>query len=249
MLYATGDTHGDWFRLGRDYFPEQKKMTKSDYVIILGDFGIWDGSRREKMMLDWLDSLRFTTLFIDGNHENYDILDQYEDIEWKGGLVNKIRPGVLHLKRGQVYTIDGRRIFTFGGASSHDIPDGILDRDAPDFAARKRWLDAHSGMYRINHESWWARELPSQNELETGLRNLERNSWRVDYIFSHCCPTGIQAALGAAPEIYKPDVLTDYLDIIHNRCNFRLWLFGHLHQNKKVASRCFCLYEQIVRVY
>lgn len=49
MIYVTGDTHGDWkSRLNKDAFPEQREMTKDDYVIVLGDFGIWDNSDREK---------------------------------------------------------------------------------------------------------------------------------------------------------------------------------------------------------
>ena len=43
MIYITGDTHGEVRRLGMDSFPEQKEMTKDDYVIILGDFGlVWE---------------------------------------------------------------------------------------------------------------------------------------------------------------------------------------------------------------
>ena len=48
MINVTGDTHGDWMsRLNINAFPEQKEMTKDDYVIVLGDFGIWDNSKRE----------------------------------------------------------------------------------------------------------------------------------------------------------------------------------------------------------
>ena len=71
MIYATGDTHGGWMhRLNMASFPEQKDMKKDDYVIILGDFGLWDDSRRERQALDWLEGRSFTTLFVDGNHEN-----------------------------------------------------------------------------------------------------------------------------------------------------------------------------------
>ena len=53
MIYATGDTHGGWMhRLNMASFPEQKDMKKDDYVIILGDFGLWDDSRRERQALD-----------------------------------------------------------------------------------------------------------------------------------------------------------------------------------------------------
>ena len=44
MIWVTGDTHGDWIhRVNMDSFPEQREMSKDDYVIILGDF--WDMER------------------------------------------------------------------------------------------------------------------------------------------------------------------------------------------------------------
>ena len=71
MIYITGDIHGDPFRLSTDVFPEQKEMTKDDYVIICGDFGvIWQQKKNklEEKLLDWLEERPFTTLFVDGNH-------------------------------------------------------------------------------------------------------------------------------------------------------------------------------------
>ena len=43
MIYITGDIHGDPTRFSKEAFPEQSKMTKEDYVIVCGDFGlVWD---------------------------------------------------------------------------------------------------------------------------------------------------------------------------------------------------------------
>ena len=40
MIYITGDTHASFKgRFSTDIFPEQKEMTKEDYLIICGDFG------------------------------------------------------------------------------------------------------------------------------------------------------------------------------------------------------------------
>lgn len=79
MIYITGDTHGSFSRrLNVKNFPEQKEMTKDDYVIICGDFGgVWDigwESKSEKHWLDWFEERNYTLLFIDGNHENFDRL-------------------------------------------------------------------------------------------------------------------------------------------------------------------------------
>jgi hypothetical protein len=74
MIFVTGDTHGEFTCFSTDGFPEQKEMTKDDYIIICGGFGIWNDSKEERFWLKWLDEKPFTTLFADGNHENYDLL-------------------------------------------------------------------------------------------------------------------------------------------------------------------------------
>lgn len=149
MIFITGDCHKNFERFNKSNFPEQEEMCKDDYVIICGDFGgVWNKdkeSKEETMLMDWLDCKPFTTLFVDGNHENFDRLYQYPVEEWNGGKVHKIRPSVIHLMRGQVFNIAGKKIFTFGGAKSHDISGGILELDDPEFAKReKNWTGAGS---------------------------------------------------------------------------------------------------------
>ena len=102
MIYITGDCHREFGRFSTKNFPEQNEMTKDDFVIICGDFGgIWDKeeSKEEKYYLDWLNNKPFTTLFIDGNHENYDRLCSYSVVEWHGGKVHMVlsfyRPIIL----------------------------------------------------------------------------------------------------------------------------------------------------------
>ena len=120
-IFITGDTHADFERFKKDVFYEQAELSKNDYVIICGDFGgVWDGSPRERYWLDWLEAKLFTTLFVSGNHENYDLLSEFPVQKWHGGRVQFIRPSIVHLMRGQIYEIEGKRFFTMGGASSHD---------------------------------------------------------------------------------------------------------------------------------
>ena len=108
MIYITGDTHGGFQRFATDYFPQQKQMSRDDYAIITGDFGgVWDDSPREAYWLDWLEEKPFTTLFVDGNHENFDRLGELPVHQWQGGKVRYIRPHVLHLMRGQIFEING----------------------------------------------------------------------------------------------------------------------------------------------
>ena len=250
MIYITGDCHSDFVRFNKENFPEQTEMTKDDYVIICGDFGgVWDvdvESKRETWWMDWLEDRSFTTLFVDGNHENFDRLYAYPVEEWKDGKVHKIRPSVIHLMRGQVYQIDGKKIFDFGGASSHDISGGILEPDDPDYKAKKKALDQGGLPYRINHISWWAQELPSENEMEEGLKNLALHGNTVDFVVTHCCSSSTQALLGGG--LFTPDVLTNYLEQIRQTTKFKKWFFGHYHDNKNVNAEEILLYEQVIRI-
>lgn len=250
MVYITGDCHGNFERFDVDIFPEQLEMTKNDYVIICGDFGgIWDrDSSREKetKVLDELENKSFTTLFVDGNHENFDRLYRYPVEEWNGGKVHKIRPSVIHLMRGQVFLIAGKKILSFGGARSHDISGGILELDAPDFEAKARELGRIGKPYRINHLSWWEEEMPSVEEMEEGVKNLEANGNKVDFIVSHCCATSTQVLIGGG--MFESDYLTDYFEQIRQRVDFKKWFFGHYHDNRNVNAQEILLYEQIIRI-
>ena len=166
MIYITGDTHGGFQRFGMKYFPNQKTMCREDYAIIAGDFGgLWDDSPRETYWLDWLEERPFTTLFVDGNHENFDRLNELPVHQWQGGNVHYIRPHVLHLMRSQVFEIGGLTFFTMGGASSHDIQDGILDPAAPGFEQEYWFKRRTRQMFRVKGASWWSEELPSDEEI------------------------------------------------------------------------------------
>lgn len=251
MVFLTGDTHADWMsRLNVESFPEQREMSKDDYVIICGDFGIWDNSKREKYNLDWLEQKSFTTLFVSGNHENFDILDSLPVNEWNGGKVNFLRPYVIHLMRGQIFTIADKTFFTFGGAKSHDILSGILEPDEPNFKKKKKQLDKDPfALYRINHVSYWERELPNEKEMQEGLTNLEKYNNKVDYIITHCPYTSLLREMDDGMELYKKDYLTDYLQKVKETVQYNHWFFGHMHIDKNYSyEQSSCLYEQIIRI-
>lgn len=253
-VWLTGDIHGDPTRFSKDSFYEQTEMNKDDYVIILGDFGlVWNRekeNKNERYWLDWLQDKPFTTLFIDGNHENFDRLYSYPVEEWNGGKVSFIRDSVIHLKRGEVFEIQGKKFFAFGGASSHDIQDGILDPDDFDDydEFRKTWKqwDEENRMFRVKNITWWPDELPSEEEMENGIKNLEKHNWKVDYILSHSPSASVIALLGHG--LYEQDVLTRYLEEIRCKTEYKRMFSGHMHINKAVNDKDILLYEQIIRI-
>ena len=247
MIFATGDCHGDFQRFGSKHFPQQKSMDRDDYMIILGDFGgVWNGSSEERKRLDWLNEKPFTTLFVSGNHENYWMLRELPVEDWHGGRVQRVRPNILHLMRGQLYDIEGRTFFSMSGVTYHDVEDGILDQDAPDFRTRYRHLLLEGRRRsRIIGKSWWPEELPSDEEYAAALDVLERAGWKADYILTHCAPTSIARQMNRH---YQPDKLTDFLEIVEQRLEFGCWLFGHYHANRAIDKKHILLYEDIVQL-
>lgn len=225
MIYITGDTHGniDIAKLTSEKFLEGKNLTRNDYVIICGDFGmVWDDRKADLYWRKWLDDKSWTTLWVDGNHENYDLLKNYKVDKWNGGKVQYIMPNIIHLMRGQVYTIDGYNFFTMGGASSHDKE------------------------YRTEGISWWPEELPSTKEYNEALKNLKKNQYHVDFIITHCTCDYIMNKICSW---YEHDKLTQFLQVqIEEKTTFMHWFFGHYHLDKEIDSEHTALYNKIVKL-
>ena len=70
----------------------------------------WDGSAAERKRLDWLRKRPYTILFLDGSHENYDLLAQYPETELFGGRVQSLGGNVYHVCRGSVLELEARPI-------------------------------------------------------------------------------------------------------------------------------------------
>lgn len=245
-IIVTGDIHGNPFqRLNVENFHEGKTYTKEDYVIILGDFGlVWDDSAMEHSCLDWLENKPWTTLFIDGNHENYDLLNKFPIEEWGGGRVQKIRSSVIHLLRGEVYDIGGYKFLAMGGARSHDIQDGVLEVGDPRI---KIWKKDNFKLFRINHISWWEEEIPNEEERKNALKNLAENDYKVDYILTHEAPSSDVVLMDHL--LYHPDEYSRWLEMeIRQKVKYKKWFFGHYHLNLDVNEKETCLFERRIRI-
>lgn len=222
-IFITGDTHGDYeiSKLGMKNFSLGATLTQNDYVIICGDFGcIWSGERKDSYWLDWLASKSFTTLFVDGNHENFDLLDTYLIDEWNGGKTHLIRPNIRHLMRGQIFTFNDKTFFTMGGATS-------LDKNR-----------------RKPKVSWWPQEIPSILELEEGIQNLERHGQEVDYVITHCLPDTVCNFINHDHKTH--DLLTNYLEhMVAQEVKFKKWFCGHYHMDEQLYDKYYICYNKI----
>ena len=225
MIYLTGDTHCpfDVEKLEIDSFPEQEQMTKQDYLIILGDAGIiWSDYRnRDEQWIRYFTEKNFTTLFIDGNHENHTKLNAYPVSVWNGGKVHQISDSVYHLMRGQIFHFCGLSFFTMGGAKS------IFSDIA------------------IEGRGWWQAEMPNQAEYEEAFMNLMKSGWKVDYVFTHAAPSSLAEQISTN---YKPNRLYEFLERIDKQLQYQHWYFGHYHIDKAVDEKHTCLFSSFLRL-
>lgn len=226
MIWLCGDTHGTLdLQKVEDYFENlscYQEVSKNDYLIILGDVGVcWDGGINDAYVISCLQNLPCTVLWLDGNHENFDIIEEYPVVSnWNGGKVQFIAQDVIHLMRGQVYKLDGKSFFVFGGGNSID----------------KQW--------RTPGVSWWENEMPSEQEYEEGLQNLEKVDYTVDYVLTHTCPGHIAHML--VSDVYSgEEELQNYFDDISQKVDFVGWYFGHWHMDW-MEGEYQCLWDDIV---
>lgn len=225
MIFITGDTHGmeDFEKLRAK---ELSTLTKNDYVIICGDCGVLFSSNSKKM-IELYNSLPFTVLFVDGNHENFDMLEQYPIEVWHGGKVHFIGDSVIHLMRGQIFEIEGQTFFTFGGGLS-------IDR-----------------AIRVPHISWWQQEQPTEEEIEEGLNNLALHNNKVDFIISHDCPASLLLTVCVYSNEFRSCNLkyaksNEALERIYAMSQFKQWFFGHFHIDQFFTSKFTCVYNNVI---
>jgi hypothetical protein len=148
--------------------------------------------------------------------------------------------------RGEIFNINDLNFFCFGGARSHDIQDGILEKDDPRL---KAWKKDRYKMFRVNHISWWKEEIPSEAEMLYGHKNLEgfqNAGGKIDYIITHEAPASDLALMSGG--YYKPDEFGEYLEEIRRDTDFKRWYFGHYHLNYHVNDKESCIFDSMTRI-
>lgn len=227
MVFVCGDTHGhmDINKIAYPNWPESKDLTKDDYLIILGDFGLFfnnEPTPTEQYWLKWLNSKPFTVLFVDGNHENFDIINRFP-IEHKFGQygVVGITPyeNIYHIKRGSVLEIEDKTIFVMGGGLS-------IDKER-----------------RVDRISWWKEEIPNYREIDDGIQSLLAYNNKVNYVLTHSVHSkGFelffkelkQSNSNGFDEYYVPkfnDPTLKIHDEFYGLINFDWWYCGHYHKD------------------
>ena len=221
MLYVTGDLHGDLSRLART-----RKLKKGDTLLVLGDFGmLWYGDKRDAKALKWLKRRKYTVLFLDGVHENYDLLDAVEETEFGGAPAGKLADNVYHLLRGEIYEIEGKRVFAFGGGD-----------------AESEWE------FRADSDAEAERKTPSGDEMSRGYENLAAANNKVDIMATHSPSGKTNGYFSRSGDNARLRGVHVYLNRLEDIVTFDHWYFGSLHVDRPCGSRHTAVFEEILKV-
>ena len=127
--------------------------------------------------------------------------------------------------RGQIFEIEGKSFFTFGGGES-------TDKDM-----------------RLESGNWWRNEEPTPMEMAEGAKRLDEAGLHVDYIITHEPPSLVKSAIlmrrGDADRVNK---LNGYLEEIGRSCDFGHWYFGSLHEDRVITERHTCVFKEMIPV-
>lgn len=219
MIYITGDVHGDI----KDFESRDiSKLKKDDVLIITGDFGfIWDNSKPELKVRKKLSKKKFRILFVEGVHENFELLNNFEECEIFGSKAKKIADNIYCLNKGEIYTIDNKQIFALGGGAVDDI----FENADPD---------------PLKNPS-----LPTDDVLKYAVDNLQQNDKKVDLIITHEAPASVKRL------IRRDSVVNDlniFLDTLLHNVWYDKWYFGSLHTDRVVSNNMECVYQQVIKI-
>ena len=171
MIWLLSDPHGGESAEGLRQYLES--ASQDDLLILLGDVGLRFADTEENRRFDdLLLSTKKNIAFLDGNHENFAYINSFPAEQWNGGQVHRLTPHLVHLMRGNIYRLEGKTFFVFGGCKSSP-----------------RWKEM--GL-------WYPGEEPEPEEIALAHQNLSAHEYKVDYILTHkyeqtpphgtCCP-------------------------------------------------------------
>lgn len=234
-IFVCGDTHGTLDVGKLESLIATKNLCYDDYLIICGDCGVVWSKDTLKKHINYFERMKCNVLFIDGNHENFDLLNESPVEYWHGGKIHKISEHIYHLLRGQVFDICDKKFLTIGGADSSDKE------------------------YRKEHISWWSDERISYDDINEAKQNLEKVNYKVDYVITHTpssitlndlvnmltqcgesIPFYIQSKIVTTPS-------TDILDFVNKNVEYKHWFCGHLHIDEIVGNTQI-LYYKVVEI-
>lgn len=208
MIYITGDTHREFYRL--------HDIEKNNMLIILGDTGInYYLDERDKMLKEQLNSYNIKLFCVQGNHEERpENISTYKEVDMFGGkvFIEEEYPNLIFAKNGELYDIDNKKVLVIGGAYS-------VDKN-----------------YRIIYGYPWFKDEQLSKEEMDNILNKYRGQ-HIDIVLSHTCPLKYEPTEVFIKDIDQYHVdksMEKFLDKIEQSIDYDKWYCGHYHTEKQI---------------
>ena len=219
MIYITGDVHGD-IDFGKFVHLRANNVSLDDYLLILGDAGICWSPEFTRKIITMYRKLNITVIFLDGNHENFDMLESLPLVEYKGALMHQIDDHIFHILRGEIMELEGYTMLCIGGAHS---------------------IDKH---LRTEHISWWSQEDITDHDIDNAVWNLRRYKNKVDFVLTHC----VDSLTVKEAFHFHTDHSSDQLNFVDRVVDYNRWFFGHYHFDVPAGKKKECVYQRIIKL-
>jgi predicted phosphodiesterase len=201
ILFA-GDTHGNDHQI--DWLYWKAVAVGADLIWVCGDFGYWPHYEFGQEFLDKVTTNAEQTgiplWFVDGNHENHDLLDAYLAQQGNSEPI-ELAPHLYWTPRGMTVELDGVTFMSYGGAWSVD-----WDRRTP-------------------HVTWWEQELISPAHIASLPHDLN-----VDVLVTHEAPLANDCSSLSYKDEYPVSVRQRQLvTLLAEKVGARHLFCGHHH--------------------
>lgn len=195
-------------------------------LFICGDFtdNRNDALDQPMRLPDYIKGLPWPVFFIDGNHEDYEVLKRLEGIDLEnlsGAGAKRAADGIFYLQRGSCCVADGMRILAIGGSTS-----------GPGY--KKRHIDI-----------WQPEEDISEKERRQIYNTLEENNYNFDIVLTHTLP---ETRMKQWYEQKDRSVTNEIIENVFKEIEYRQWFFGHFHCDEDFPGDFHCLYRDVALI-
>lgn len=218
-ILFQGDTHGSMSSINLALVEAQKN--ECDMVLVVGDFGYgWDDGRFLRKCNKAATSYEIPIYWIDGNHENFDRLEEHGMFK-HGPIPVHVKdqtgefPMVRYIPRGTAFGPKDCSILCLGGAYSIDCS------------------------HRVIGKSWWPQETITYQDVVRTLHQAEVH--RPKILVTHDMPDWAFTSLMESDAMWVPHIRDkDKRAAASNRGALeqvyleadprpKLWVHGHYH--------------------
>ena len=100
---------------------------------------------------------------------------------------------------------------------------------------------------RSENDGWSRDEIPSQDELLEGAKNLEKHGFSVDIVVTHEPPTRIKGFLQLKDyDMLRVTALIAFFEYFSVSCKISIWFFGSMHVDKYISGTHIAVFKNIV---